>query len=57
MRSRKFFNLQVPVTKELRSVEDSKEPMLIDNFILDTGRRKIVGGPRFEKMGIDSWHI
>ena len=39
----------------LRPIEDLREPMLVSNSILVTGR--LVGGPRFEKMGVGRWHI
>ena len=58
MRPLKNFHLtSCWVTKELRPIEDSREPMWVQNSVLGNKRRRLVGGPIFETMGVASSHI
>ena len=52
MQPQRISNLQVLVLEGLRPVEDSREPMLVYNYILDNREEELVDEPRFEKMGV-----
>ena len=53
----RIFNLQMLVIKELRPVEDPRVPWWRRTPSLITRRKRMIGGPRFVKMGATSWHI